>query len=177
MDFCDYAANLKAAGFTRGAGSSANQSVARNYGGAAACGRCAQSSQGLPNLIAQAKRGQLMATIIMDTYDYAARLKASGFSEEQAAGQTKALAEILEKQMASKLEMDERDNRLRQDIAQARQDIEKAELKLEAKIDAKIAEVHTRIAETKTDTIKWMIGLLVAQTGLIIGVMMKLMHP
>jgi Skp family chaperone for outer membrane proteins len=118
-----------------------------------------------------------MATIIMDTYDYAARLKASGFSEEQAAGQTKALAEILEKQMASKLEMDERDNRLRQDIAQARQDIEKAELKLEAKIDAKIAEVHTRIAETKTDTIKWMIGLLVAQTGLIIGVMMKLMHP
>jgi predicted component of type VI protein secretion system len=120
----------------------------------------------------------------MDTYDYAARLKASGFSEEQAAGQTKALAEILEKQMASKLEMDERDNRLRQDIAQARQDIEKAELKLEAKIDAKIAEVnakiaevHARIAEAKTDTIKWMIGLLVAQTGLIIGVMMKLMHP
>ncbi len=62
--------------------------------------------------------------------------------------------------------MDERENGLKRDIEPVKNEVKEAELRLEA-----------RIAETKTDLIKWMIGLLVAQSGLIIGVMMKLIHP
>ncbi len=76
------------------------------------------------------------------------------------------LTEIMEKHLASKAEMDERDNALKRDIAQTHADLKQD-----------IERVRSEIKEAELNTIKWMIGLLVAQSGLIIGVMMKLMHP
>ncbi len=37
-----------------------------------------------------------MTTIVLDTLDYAAKLNAGGFSEQQAETQARALAEVLE---------------------------------------------------------------------------------
>ena len=63
-------------------------------------------------------------------------------------------------------EMNERENGLKRDIAQIHADLKQD-----------IERVRSEIREAELNTIKWMIGLLVAQSGLIIGVMMKLMHP
>ncbi len=62
--------------------------------------------------------------------------------------------------------MNERENGLKRDIAQIHADLKQD-----------IERVRSEIREAELNTIKWMIGLLVAQSGLIIGVMMKLMHP
>ena len=107
-----------------------------------------------------------MNTIILDTHECVTRLKSCGFTEAQAEGQTKVLTEIMEKHLASKAEMDERENVLKRDIAQTHADLKQD-----------IERVRSEIKEAELNTIKWMIGLLVAQSGLIIGVMMKLMHP
>lgn len=46
---------------------------------------------------------------------------------------------------------------------------------LEDRMQARFAEVNQRIAEKAADTIKWVIGMSVAQAGLVIAVLK--MHP
>ena len=96
-----------------------------------------------------------MATFILDTLEYATKLKAAGFSEQQAEGQARALADILDKQMATKAEVVEHESSLKRDIREV-------ELRLEAKI-----------AETKADLTRWIVGAGILQTSLIIGVLLK----
>ena len=124
-----------------------------------------------------------MVTLIMDTYEYASKLRAGGFTEQQAEAQTRALAEIVEKQLATKNEVAEHEQNLRRDIKEAelrlQGQIREAELRLEARIaetNSRIAETNSRIAEARADVIKWVLGLSVAQTGLIVGLMAKFTH-
>ncbi|HIJ85124.1 MAG TPA: DUF1640 domain-containing protein, partial [Magnetococcales bacterium] len=77
------------------------------------------------------------------------QLKAAGVPDDQAKGHVKAMVRVLEQVEDSRLK----------DLA-TKSDIRQLELKLEA-----------RIVESKAETIKWMVGLLLAQTGLIITVL------
>ncbi len=114
-----------------------------------------------------------MSTFILDTLDYATKLKAGGFSEQQAETQARALADILDKQMATKAEVTEHENALRRDIEALRVDVKRdiEALRLEMKRD--LAETNTRIAETKADLTRWVVGAGILQTSLIIGVLLK----
>jgi len=103
-----------------------------------------------------------MTTFILDTLAYSETLKAGGFSEQQAATQARALAEILDRQMATKAEVAEHENNLQHAIEV---------LRLELKRD--LAETNTRIAETKADLTRWVIGVGFLQTTIIIGVLLK----
>jgi hypothetical protein len=96
-----------------------------------------------------------MTTFILDTLAYADTLKAGGFSTQQAETQARALAEILDRQMATKAEVTEHENNLQHAIEV---------LRLELKRD---------IAETKAELTRWVIGAGVLQTTVIIGVLMK----
>ena len=96
-----------------------------------------------------------MTTFILDTLAYSETLKAGGFSEQQANTQARALAEILDRQMATKAELTEHENALRHDIEV---------LRLELKRD---------LAETKADLTRWVVGVGILQTTVIIGVLLK----
>ena len=96
-----------------------------------------------------------MTTFILDTLAYTETLRAGGFSEQQAVTQARALAEILDRQMATKAEMDAHENNLRRDIEL---------LRMEMKRD---------IAEAKAELTRWIVGAGVLQTTVIIGVLMK----
>lgn len=96
-----------------------------------------------------------MSTFVLDTLAYSDTLKAGGFSPQQAETQARALAEILDRQMATKAEMDAHENNLRRDIEA---------LRLELKRD---------LAETKADLTRWVVGVGILQTSLIIGVLLK----
>lgn len=96
-----------------------------------------------------------MASFILDTLAYADTLKAGGFSPQQAETQARALAEILDRQMASKAEVAEHENNLQHAIEV---------LRLEMKRD---------IAETKADLTRWVIGAGVLQTTIVVGVLLK----
>ncbi len=75
-----------------------------------------------------------MATIVLDTLEYATRLKTGGFSEQQAEAQARALADVLEKQMATKAEVVEHENGLRRDIAELKRDLRETERRMEARL-------------------------------------------
>lgn len=96
-----------------------------------------------------------MTSFILDTLAYSELLKAGGFTEQQAATQARALAEILDRQMATKTEVDAHNNALKHDIEL---------LRLELKRD---------IAETKAELTRWVIGAGLLQTTVIVGVLLK----
>jgi membrane-bound ClpP family serine protease len=103
-----------------------------------------------------------------DTLAYANKLKESGVPEKQAEAQSAALAEIFDYQAATK------------------KDLQNVEERLSVKIDNKIAEVNGKIEkvnsdlnnkllEVKTDLIRWTIGLLFAQSALLLS-FLKVFH-
>lgn len=96
-----------------------------------------------------------MTTIVLDTLDYATKLKAGGFTEQQAETSARVLAEVLEQQVVTKAQATEHDNNLRRDIEV---------LRFELKRD---------IAESKAELTRWVIGAGLLQTTVIIGVLMK----
>jgi Flp pilus assembly secretin CpaC len=125
-----------------------------------------------------------MTTFVLDTLTYTETLKAGGFSEQQAATQAHALAEIIDKQMATKSEVEIHENTLRRDIEtlrlETKRDIEMLRLETKRDIEAlrldmkrEIAETNTRIAETKAELTRWIIGAGLLQTTVIVAVLMK----
>ena len=94
-----------------------------------------------------------MATLAFDTYAFIRKLKESGITEEQARAQVEALTLALE-QFQSELHLSE---------SATRQDVRESELMLELKI-----------AETKAELVRWIIGAGFLQTALITGLLLKL---
>ena len=107
-----------------------------------------------------------MSSFILDTLAYADTLKAGGFSPQQAETQSRALAEILDRQMTTKAEIAEHENNLRRDIHET-------ELRLDARIRETELKLEAKLADTKADLTRWVIGAGVLQTTVIIGVLMK----
>jgi hypothetical protein len=58
----------------------------------------------------------MSVTAIFDTLAYAKKLKAAGFTEDQAEIQTQALAEIIEERLATKQDLKELELRLKHDL-------------------------------------------------------------
>ena len=57
-----------------------------------------------------------MSTIVLDTLEFATRLKAGGFTEQQAETQARALADLVEKQLSTKQDVESHEQNLRRDI-------------------------------------------------------------
>ena len=93
---------------------------------------------------------KIMATITFDTHKFITRLKAAGLSEQQAVEVVAVVAESHDSfETATK------------------GDLREMELRQDARFDA-------RISEAKADIIKWVVGLIFMQTGVIAALMMKL---
>ncbi len=89
-----------------------------------------------------------MNMVQFDTLKYANKLKLSGVSEEQAEGMTEAMRQVLESQdIATKPDVELETETLRKEIEVVRKEIEVA----------------------KTETIKWVAGMLFTQTGILIA--------
>ncbi len=88
--------------------------------------------------------------IAFDTHRFVKRLTESGFTEKQAETLAEEQIALLEANLATKA-----------DIAGIEKDI--------AGVKKDIAGIKTDIAEVKADLLKWMIGALIAQGGLIVA--------
>ncbi len=98
-----------------------------------------------------------MTTLAFDTYAYIRKLKESGITEEQARAQVEALSLALE-QFQTELHLPE--SATKQDVREA---VRESELKLELKI-----------AETKAELVRWIVGAGFLQTALIAALLIKL---
>lgn len=85
--------------------------------------------------------------ITFDTHEFIKQLIEAGFTESQAEALSKAQVNFLNDNLATKQDI----FNLKQDIFNLKQDLE------------------LKIAHLKADLLKWMIGALIAQSGIIIG--------
>ncbi|MEO5352473.1 MAG: CCDC90 family protein [Magnetococcus sp. XQGC-1] len=97
--------------------------------------------------------GTTAFSVPFDTLAFVKKLETAGVPSSQAEAQVEMLSDLLQKVEASRM----------QELA-TKGDVREAELRLEAKIES-----------SKTETIKWVAGMFVAQTALIIGAMFAVM--
>lgn len=107
-----------------------------------------------------------MNAITIDTLHFANRLKSVGFTDEQA----QVITELQLSANDSTLEQVKHDYHL--DEVATKHDIEL----LRADTGRMIAETNQRIAESRADLTRWIIGAGFFQTVLVIGVLLKIAH-
>ena len=98
----------------------------------------------------------MTSAITFDTLAYVKKLKAAGVPEKQAEAHAETFAEIVEDRIATK-----------QDIRMLKQDLKELELSIKQ-------ELKLGLASTKAEIIKWVAGMLVAQTA-IVATLVKLL--
>jgi hypothetical protein len=104
-----------------------------------------------------------MTAILFDTLEFAAKLKAGGFTEQQAETQARAMADIVEKQLNTRQEIQEHENRIESQIIELKRDIKELELKNDAKL-----------SETKAELIRWVVGVGLLQITIITALLLKI---
>jgi hypothetical protein len=118
-----------------------------------------------------------MSVIVLDTLEFAAKLKAGGFTEQQAETQARAFAEVVEKQLITRRDIDEHESKLRRDIEMLRVELKRdiETLRVESKRDIEVlrAEVKKDIADAKAELIRWVVAVGFLQSALIIGVLAR----
>ncbi len=141
--------------------------------------------------------GYKSASFLFDSYAYVRRLRDAGMDEQQAAIQAETFMALAEDRLATKQDIAE----IKQDIAELKQDIEasKAELKrdiaesnarialveanlkrdlasLDGKVETTKESLRKEIEVAKNETIKWMVGLALAQLAMMAGILMTLVR-
>jgi len=97
-----------------------------------------------------------MSTLTFDTLKFANRLKTAGVPAVQAEAEADALSEVLETNLGELATKED----LRHEISDLRKDM-----------DARFVGVDAKLEKMKFELLKWMIGLLVAQTGLLLALL------
>lgn len=98
-----------------------------------------------------------MTTITFDTHEFIKELKNAGFSEEQ--------AEIITKLQKAAVTAT---------LDQAKHDFELDKLVTNQTLDLRIKDVELKIAETKSELVRWVVGVGLLQTTLIAALLLKL---
>jgi uncharacterized protein YdhG (YjbR/CyaY superfamily) len=106
---------------------------------------------------------------VLDTLAYSKRLRAAGFTEEQAEVQTEILKDLAEGNLATKLDIATVNREIEKLRDEVKRDIEVLRAEVKRDIEVLRAEVKRDLAEAKADVIKWMIGLLFLQAGFIVA--------
>ena len=104
-----------------------------------------------------------MSTLTFDTLKFANRLKTAGVPAVQAEAEADALSEVLETnlgELATKADLREVETGLRHEMGDLRHEI--SDLR---------KDMDVKLVNLKFELLKWMIGLAVAQAGLIIGLL------
>lgn len=115
-----------------------------------------------------------MTTITFDTLGYFEKLKAAGVPEAQARVQADAMREQTETQAAAlQRALDKYDEASRKALA-TKGDIQDVRLELKQDIQDvrnELLLLENRMEANKHEILKWMLGILLAQTALIVAVM------
>ena len=110
--------------------------------------------------------------IAFDTHRFVKHLTENGFTEQQAEVLADEQVHLLNANLATQADI----ATIQRDIAEVRREIEV--LRQETKADIEVLRQETRagLAEVKSDLIKWMVGALIAQGGVVVA-LLKLLQP
>jgi len=111
-----------------------------------------------------------MSTLTFDTLKFANRLKTAGVPPVQAEAEADALSEVFEanwSELSTKADLREVETNLRHEIGDVRHEI--GDVRHE--ISDLRKDIDAKLANLKFELLKWLIGLTIAQAGLVIGLL------
>jgi len=124
-----------------------------------------------------------MPTPTFDTLAYADKLKQSGFSDEQAQGQARALAEVVYSEVATRPDLNALEIGLRRDLnaleERLNSKIETLGTRLDGKIDALAARLDGKIDNLEDRTkgrftlLQWMLAFNLALTAAVLWLLIR----
>lgn len=116
-----------------------------------------------------------MTALTFDTLAYVKTLREAGVEERQAEAQAVALTNVLQTTVAT---LDSGNAATKGDVEQTRADVKKdiEALRAELKKDIELlrAEVKRDLAETKAELVRWVVGVGILQTTLLVGILARL---
>ena len=108
-----------------------------------------------------------MSTLTFDTLKFANQLKIAGVPSVHAEAEAKALSEVLEPnlgELATKSDLREVETGLRHEIGDLRKD-------MDARFEKTESALRHEMSNMKFELLKWIIGLAIAQAGLLLAVL------
>lgn len=110
-----------------------------------------------------------------DTLAWSEMLRSSGISKKQAEAQVRVIAQAVQNGAATRGDLERVESNVRSDMNMLRSDLEtvdssmRSELNnVESRLESKI---ETSYANLKVDILRWMFGMFLAQTALILTVL------
>jgi len=108
-----------------------------------------------------------MSTLTFDTLKFANQLKTAGVPAGHAEAEAKALSEVFEINLSELATKED----LRHEINGLRHEMKELETGLRHEIKESASALRQEMFGMKFELLKWLIGLAVAQAGLIIGLL------
>ncbi len=133
----------------------------------------------------------MSAAIAFDTHRFVKRLTQTGFTEAQAEALADEQANLLSANLATKQNLLELEAVQKQDLTELKGDLERQLVELKGDLERQLAELkgdlerqlaelkgdlERQLGELKGDLLKWMIGAMIAQTGVITGLVLGFMR-
>ena len=119
--------------------------------------------------------------IAFDTHQFVKNLTESGFTEKQAEALAKEQVQLLNSNLATKVDLQAVKAELEAKIESVKADLQAVKAELEAKIEsvkadlqAVKAELEAKIEAAKFDLLKWMVLAMIAQGGVIVALVKML---
>jgi DNA-binding transcriptional MerR regulator len=123
-----------------------------------------------------------MSVTALDTLQVVKKLKAAGFSEEQAEAVTQVVRDSQNLDLSNVVTkadlstgLSELRSELKAEIAEFRSATKAEFSDVRSEFRTEFAKIRTEIADTKVELIKWVIGIGFAQAGLVFA-MLRFMH-
>jgi cell shape-determining protein MreC len=116
--------------------------------------------------------------ITFDTLAFAKKLESSGMEAKYAEGFSEALSEVFDhsrETVATKQDVVLSENSTKQEITLLRAELNAVKSELKSDISNLKAELKTVKSELKSEMIMWIVGLLFAQTAIMVSIM-KFIH-
>jgi hypothetical protein len=122
-----------------------------------------------------------MTIAVFDTLKLAKRLEKAGMPVPQAEGFAEVLSEIMTTELATKSDLKELRGWASAEFVDIRGEMraEFAGIHREmrtgfAEVRTEFARIRMEMAQSKTETIRWMVGLFIAQISVTLGVLLRL---
>lgn len=115
-----------------------------------------------------------MTVAIFETLKLARRLQTAGMPADQASGLAEALSETMTTELATKSDLKELRSWATAEIAALRGEMQAEFAKLREEMRTGQAQLRLEIAQSKNETVRWMIGLFIAQTTVTLGAILRL---
>lgn len=108
-----------------------------------------------------------MAAVVIDTLKLARRLEAAGFAREQAIGAAEAISEVIGEAVVTRDFLDHRLSETEARLDRRFGDVDRRFTEADGRLATMEANLRAHIADTRTELLKWVVGLMLGQTAII----------